>query len=49
MIAAFRNVLAHQYLGVDIDLVWQMAARDLPGLKTDIRRVADDRGVALDP
>lgn len=47
-IAAFRNVLAHQYLGVDIDLVWQIVARDLPGLGANIRRVADDLGLNLD-
>jgi uncharacterized protein with HEPN domain len=28
-IAAFRNVLAHKYLGVDIDLIWVIVARDL--------------------
>ena len=46
-IAAFRNVLAHKYLGVDIDLVWQIIERDLPGLKASIHRIANDLGVNL--
>jgi uncharacterized protein with HEPN domain len=32
-IAAFRNVLVHDYLGVDLDIVWDVVERDLPGLK----------------
>ena len=47
-IAAFRNVLAHKYLGVDIDLVWRIVERDLPGLKASIRRIAKDLGLYLD-
>jgi len=32
-IAGFRNVLVHDYLGVDKDRVWQIVERDLPALK----------------
>jgi uncharacterized protein with HEPN domain len=32
-VAGLRNVLAHQYLGVDIGLVWRIVERDLPLLK----------------
>lgn len=32
-IAGFRNVLVHDYLGVDLDIVWQVIVKDLPGLK----------------
>ena len=28
-----RNVLAHEYFGVDTDVVWQTIQEDLPGLK----------------
>ena len=31
-IAGARNVLAHQYLGVDLTLVWNIVERDLPTL-----------------
>jgi len=32
-VADFRNVLAHVYLELDLDLVWQTIANDLPELK----------------
>ena len=38
-IAGFRNVLAHNYLGVDIDRVWQIVARDLPALKAAVEKM----------
>ncbi len=32
-IAGFRNVLVHNYLGVDLDVVWDVVKRDVPVLK----------------
>ena len=32
-IAAFRNVLVHNYLGIDLELVWKVIENDLPDLK----------------
>lgn len=32
-IGAFRNVLVHNYLGIDLELVWKIVADDLPELK----------------
>jgi len=32
-IAGFRNVLVHNYLGIDINQVWNVVERDLPALK----------------
>ncbi len=32
-ISGFRNVLVHDYLGVDLERVWNIIANDLPGLK----------------
>ena len=32
-IAAFRNVLAHEYLGVKPDLVWMVVTNDMPLLE----------------
>lgn len=32
-IAAFRNVVVHDYLGVDLDQIWLIVERDLPPLK----------------
>ncbi len=35
-IAAFRNVLVHDYLGVDIDRIWEITQRDIPVLRKAI-------------
>lgn len=32
-IAAFRNVMVHNYLGIDLDIVWGIIQRDIPPLK----------------
>ncbi|MBI3967054.1 MAG: DUF86 domain-containing protein [Chloroflexi bacterium] len=31
-IAGFRNVVVHDYLGIDLDLVWRIVERNLPEL-----------------
>ena len=35
-IAAFRNVLVHDYLGVDLEQVWKIAQFDIPKLKSNV-------------
>ena len=35
-IAGLRNVLAHQYLGVDVRLVWNVVQNHLPPLREAI-------------
>jgi uncharacterized protein with HEPN domain len=35
-LAAFRNVVVHDYLGIDIDLVWTVVSRDVPDLKAKL-------------
>lgn len=32
-IGAFRNVLVHNYLGIDLDTIWDILQRDVPPLK----------------
>jgi uncharacterized protein with HEPN domain len=32
-IAAFRNVLVHNYLGIDLEAIWDIVQRDIPELK----------------
>ena len=32
-IAAFRNFLVHDYLGVDTERIWEIVQRDVPSLK----------------
>jgi len=35
-VADFRNRLVHDYLGVDLEIVWQVVENDLPVLKRAI-------------
>ena len=32
-VRGFRNVLVHQYLGIDLEFVWSIVVDDLPALK----------------
>ncbi len=32
-VRAFRNILVHQYLGIDLEFVWSVIADDLPALR----------------
>lgn len=32
-IGAFRNVLVHDYLGIDLERIWEITQRDVPRLK----------------
>lgn len=41
-IAAFRNVLVHDYLGIDMERVWQITQRDVPQLKQTILTMLDE-------
>lgn len=38
-IAGFRNVLVHDYLGIDIEQVWNVLEKDLPELKRHIEKL----------
>ncbi len=40
-ISATRNVLAHQYLGVDNDLLWNIIERELPQLERAVAELLD--------
>ncbi len=35
----FRNLVAHDYLGVDAEEVWQIINSDLPALRTELTRI----------
>lgn len=41
-IAGFRNVLVHDYLGVDPDRVWEILQNDLPQLKSSMQHILDE-------
>jgi len=40
-IAGFRNVLVHDYLGVDIGRVWNILEKDLPVLKKAVQKMLE--------
>ena len=37
-IATFRNVLVHDYLGIDLERIWDIVHRDVPGPARDVYR-----------
>ena len=43
-VRAFRNVIVHDYLGLNLDRIWEIAAHRLPELKPHIERMARDLG-----
>ena len=40
-ITAFRNVIVHDYLGVDLDQIWDIIERDLPVLKIQVETILE--------
>jgi uncharacterized protein with HEPN domain len=40
--AGLRDVLFHDYMGVDLDVVWGVAQRALPDLKRQIQMIVDE-------
>ena len=34
-----RNIIAHHYFGINVDIVWQIIENDLPNLKTELERL----------
>lgn len=42
-IVAFRNVLVHAYLGVDLERIWEIVQRDVPDLKRAITAIIEKR------
>ena len=43
-IAGFRNVVVHDYLGIDLGQVWSIVAHDLPPLERTIKQMLRDLG-----
>ncbi|MCJ7660148.1 MAG: DUF86 domain-containing protein [Anaerolineales bacterium] len=41
-IIAFRNVVVHDYLGTDLNQIWNIVEHDLPDLKHTIATMLDE-------
>jgi len=41
-IIAFRNFLAHEYFGIDLELVWDIVSNKIPFLKILINKILDE-------
>jgi uncharacterized protein with HEPN domain len=39
--AAFRNVLVHDYLGLDVERIWDVVTRDLPPLRAALQAILE--------
>lgn len=42
-VSGFRNILVHDYLGLDLDVIWTVVEQELPGFETVLSRVASER------
>lgn len=40
-IAGMRDVLIHDYIGADLQIVWEVTQRDLPPLKARVQRILE--------
>jgi uncharacterized protein with HEPN domain len=40
-IKGFRNIVAHDYFGIDAEEVWQIIKNRIPSLKSEIQRLID--------
>jgi uncharacterized protein with HEPN domain len=37
-----RNIIAHEYFRVDLDIVWRIIANDLPSLKQQLQGILEE-------
>jgi uncharacterized protein with HEPN domain len=42
-ISGFRNILVHDYLGVDLDMIWSVVEQDLSALEQALIQIQDSQ------
>ncbi len=42
-IAALRNILAHAYFGLDLEIIWTLAIEETPSLSKQIKSIIKNR------
>lgn len=47
-ISDFRNVLAHEYFGIDYEIMWDVIKNKLPGLKAQVSSIIDQESPDLE-
>jgi len=40
-IAGLRDIIVHNYFGIDLDIVWEIIKKDLPILKKQIKKILE--------
>jgi uncharacterized protein with HEPN domain len=41
-IAGLRDIIVHQYFGLDLELIWDVVKRDIPELKPRLKRIQEE-------
>ncbi len=45
-ISGFRNVVVHDYLGIDLPRIWDIVEKDIPDLKEKLRIILEEYSTA---
>lgn len=44
----FRNLLTHEYFGVDLEIVWKVIKEDLPELISVVKLMLEEKGLIVE-